>query len=209
MELFAFVRPARFVLPTPSGLAQQLGLARPQQGEDMAALLPQIAFILLDELASTPDPARTEAGRIATMMTAGGWKWGPYILAHLGLPQPPAGPPDSRHAAIWDRLADYADYTRKPSPVPSPFCRMPPVNALPKCWEKMPNCAYPKLIMRPLSQPALTGPTLAQSPSMVLAEGRHRNWQKPSAIWHQQHCGPKRMGTVWISTYTRASTSNC
>ena len=81
MELFAFVRPARFVLPTPSGLAQHLGLARPQQGEDMAALLPQIAFILLDELASTPDPARTEAGRIATMMTAGGWKWGPYILA--------------------------------------------------------------------------------------------------------------------------------
>ena len=107
MELFAFVRPARFVLPTPSGLAQQLGLARPQQGEDMAALLPQIAFILLDELANTPDPTRTEAGRIATMMTAGGWKWGPYILAHLGLPQPLAGPPDGRHAAIWNRLADY------------------------------------------------------------------------------------------------------
>ena len=28
MELYAFVRPARFALPTPAGLAQQLGLAR-------------------------------------------------------------------------------------------------------------------------------------------------------------------------------------
>ena len=121
MELFAFVRPARFVLPTPSGLAQHLGLARPQQGEDMAALLPQIAFTLLDELASMPDTARIEASKIAIMMTAGGWKWGPYILAHLGLPQPPAGPPDSRHAAIWNRLADYTDYTPQADPGTQPI----------------------------------------------------------------------------------------
>ena len=111
MELFAFVRPARFALPTPAGLAQQLGLARPQNGEDMATLLPQIAFTLLDELANAPDAARQEAGQIATMMTSGGWNWGPYILAHLGLPQPAAGPPDSRLAVIWNRLADYTDYT--------------------------------------------------------------------------------------------------
>jgi ATP-dependent DNA helicase DinG len=92
MELFAFVRPARFALPTPAGLAQQLGLARPQKGEDMATLLPQIAFTLLDELANAPDAARQEAGQIATMMTSGGWNWGPYILLHLGLPQPSRRP---------------------------------------------------------------------------------------------------------------------
>ncbi|MGB2492680.1 MAG: ATP-dependent DNA helicase, partial [Candidatus Puniceispirillum sp.] len=58
MELFAFVRPARFCLSTPIGLAAQMGLARPQNGEAMAALLPQIAFMLLDELADAPPPAR-------------------------------------------------------------------------------------------------------------------------------------------------------
>ena len=86
MELFA-CRPARFVRqrqrPCPA-----TGASPPQQGEDMAALLPQIAFIPLDELASTPDPARTEAGRIATMMTAGGWKWGPYIQHILACRSP-------------------------------------------------------------------------------------------------------------------------
>ena len=80
MELFAFVRPARFCLPTPVGLASQMGLARPQNGDAMAALLPQVAFMLLDELASAPPPARKEAGEIAAMMIAGGWIWGPIIL---------------------------------------------------------------------------------------------------------------------------------
>ena len=72
MELFAFVRPARFCLPTPRGLAAQLGLAAPQSGEDMAALLPRVAFTLLDELADAAPAARREAGAIATMMTVSG-----------------------------------------------------------------------------------------------------------------------------------------
>ena len=75
MELYAFVRPARFALPTPIGLAQQLGLARPQSGEDMASLLPQVAFLLLDELAAQPSTEQTEAAKIADMMAAGGWRW--------------------------------------------------------------------------------------------------------------------------------------
>ena len=52
MELYAFVRPARFCLPTPRGLATQLALPLPAGGEDMAALLPRAAFALLDELAA-------------------------------------------------------------------------------------------------------------------------------------------------------------
>ena len=87
MELYAFVRPARFALPTPAGLAQQLGLAQPQTGDDMASLLPQIAFILLDELAAQPLKEQTEAAKIANMMAAGGWAWGPLILNHLGMTQ--------------------------------------------------------------------------------------------------------------------------
>ena len=93
MELYAFIRPARFALPTPTGLAQQLGLARPQSGEDMASLLPQIAFLLLDELAAQPTKQQTEAAKIADMMAAGGWAWGPFILAHLGVAPSPAAPP--------------------------------------------------------------------------------------------------------------------
>ena len=36
LELFAFVRPAQFCLPTPAGLAAKLGLAIPVSPEDKA-----------------------------------------------------------------------------------------------------------------------------------------------------------------------------
>ena len=82
MELYAFTRPARFALPTPTGLAQQLGLARPQSGELMASLLPQIAFLLLDELAAQPIKEQTEAAKIADMMAQHGGVIGIGKLVH-------------------------------------------------------------------------------------------------------------------------------
>ena len=71
--------------------------------------------------------------------------------------------------------------------------RMQPANALPKCWEKMPNCAYPNPIMRPPLQPVLTGLTLAQTQPWCLPR-LEQEPVKPLAIWHQQHYGPKKMG---------------
>ena len=203
MELFAFVRPARFALPTPAGLAQQLGLARPQNGEDMATLLPQIAFTLLDELANAPDAARQEAGQIATMMTSGGWNWGPYILLHLGLPQPAAGPPDSRLAVIWNRLADYTDYTPQTEAGTQPIL---PDDARQRLAEmlggnaelRLPQADYAAAVTASFDRPD-AGP----SPAMVLAEagtgtGKTLGYLAPATLWAE-----KNGGTVWISTYTR------
>ena len=82
----------------------------------MASLLPQIAFLLLDELAAQPVNEQTEAAKIADMMAAGGWAWGPFILAHLGVAASPPAAPDGRQAAIWHRLADYTDYTPQTEP---------------------------------------------------------------------------------------------
>lgn len=50
LELFAFVRPARFCLPTVRGLCEVLGLAVPSTPEDELAALPRIAGALIDEL---------------------------------------------------------------------------------------------------------------------------------------------------------------
>ena len=50
LELFAFVRPARFCLPTPRGLAASLGLARPARLADEAVVLAAAAHVLLGEL---------------------------------------------------------------------------------------------------------------------------------------------------------------
>src|SRR4051794_13780339 len=50
LELFAFVRPAQFCLPTVRGLCEILALPVPATPEEEVASLPQVAQALLDEL---------------------------------------------------------------------------------------------------------------------------------------------------------------
>ena len=57
LELFAFVHPARFVVPTPKGLAHGLGLAEPGSDAHVPELLQQAAHALL---ATCGDPAWPE-----------------------------------------------------------------------------------------------------------------------------------------------------
>lgn len=203
MELFAFVRPARFVLPTPTGIGQQLGFARPKSGEDMAALLPQIAFALLDELASAPEAERLEAGRIAQMMTAGGWGWGPHILAHLGIALPPQGPPDNRQANIWERLADYTDYTPQTDPGTEPVLPDAARQRLAEMLGGTSEIRESQADYAAAVAASFDRPDAGPSPAIVLAEagtgtGKTLGYLAPATLWAE-----KNGGTVWISTYTR------
>src|ERR1700732_928736 len=56
LELFAFVRPARFCVPTPRGLAVALGLAAPESMAEACVALATAARALLQELAQETDP---------------------------------------------------------------------------------------------------------------------------------------------------------
>ena len=152
MELYAFIRPARFALPTPTGLAQQLGLARPQSGEDMASLLPQIAFLLLDELAAQPTKEQTEAAKIADMMAAGAGDGGLLFWRILASPhhQPHHQMDDKRRFGTGLPIIPITP--RKPNPAPCQFCPTPPANGFMICWVVRQKCANHKAIMPPLWQ---------------------------------------------------------
>ena len=203
MELFAFVRPARFCLPTPRGLAAQLSLPMPAGAEDMAALLPRAAFTLLDELAATPDRARREAGAIATMMTASGWTWGPIILAHLGLPMPPLAPPDGRMASIFGRLPEYTEFAATAPPGSAPI---PPDAARTRLREMLGGASEVRESQADYAAALAAGfdtPEAGPAPAMVLAEagtgtGKTLGYLAPATLWAETNGAP-----VWISTYTR------
>ncbi|MDF2765234.1 MAG: helicase, partial [Rhodospirillales bacterium] len=84
LELFAFVHPARFCLPTPRGVIQAVGLPAPADAEGEVLGLLQATQRLL---AALGDPARrpdADIARIAWTMTRAGWSWGPAVLAALG-----------------------------------------------------------------------------------------------------------------------------
>jgi ATP-dependent DNA helicase DinG len=105
LELFAFVHPARFCVPTPRGLAEGLGLPAPNSSPEACVTLATVARALLEKLAEEVDP---EARAIAEVMDRAGWLWGPAVLAAL-----PAVEPDLlRKAAglrVWIGLGEWSE----------------------------------------------------------------------------------------------------
>ena len=83
LELYAFVRPASFCLPTPRGLAAALDVT----GDDELTLLPRIGDALIDALEDMAAFASPEMKDTATAMARGNWAWGSEVLAALGLDQ--------------------------------------------------------------------------------------------------------------------------
>src|SRR3954453_4311452 len=85
LELFAFVRPARFCVPTPRGIAAATGLPSPLTMADACVALVDAASVLLRELQAD---LTIETRALAEIAERAGWGWGPAVLAAL----PPAEP---------------------------------------------------------------------------------------------------------------------
>ncbi|RYI98697.1 MAG: ATP-dependent DNA helicase, partial [Acetobacteraceae bacterium] len=77
LELYAFCMPARPAAPTPRGLAMALDLPPPADDAAAAALLPQMATIMLRHLAAGRGlPLNRDAAMLAAQMEkAAGWSW--------------------------------------------------------------------------------------------------------------------------------------
>jgi len=201
LELFAFVRPARFCLPTPRGLAQALDLPAPADLDDEAATLHAAARALLAELSDQPG-ARIRA--VAWAMARGGWPWGPTVLAALGLT---TADDKRRHMvaslAVWDDLAEWSEHAPEPPPGNVP---VEPLEAR----KRLNDLLGPRAETRPQQADYASAASAAfrprdrvGEPNFVLAEagtgvGKTLGYIAPAGLWAE-----KNGGAVWISTYTR------
>ncbi len=200
LELYAFIRPARFCLPTPRGLAAALGLPLPRYGAgDEALSLVQAAAALLTELKTAgPDG---EAQAVAAAMERGGWAWGTAVLAALGAA--PATGSSAAGLAVWRKLPEWAEHAPAPPPgniaVEESEARQRLAEILGAGAEARPQqadyAAAVSAAFRPREAP--------EEPHLVLAEagtgvGKTLGYVAPASLWAE-----KNQGTVWISTYTR------
>ncbi len=207
LELFAFVRPARFVLPTPRGLAEALDLALPGTLEREAESLLGATAALLTELA---ERARglgdAQAAPAARAMKLGSWPWAETVLAALG--ENPDGPDASPAKAanalkIWNHLSEWEDQPPEPPPgnhpVDAPETRDRLAGLLGGSAERRDEQVNYALSCLGAFQPR----DKAGEPHMVLAEagtgvGKTLGYIAPASLWAE-----KNEGTVWISTFTR------
>lgn len=86
LELFAFLFPARFAVPTPSGIASVLGLAAPTKEEDIAAFLPLAASVMLECLGDPSWPEREGAWHGLQALTRQRWPWASILAPRLEKP---------------------------------------------------------------------------------------------------------------------------
>ena len=211
LELFAFVRPARFCLPTARGVARALGIASGPGHDGEAESLAAAALRLLEELAEGPDSdgfpmARDDRapgiGELVRLMAAGNWPWGPAALAARGL-EADAALHGTAALACWRGLPEWAEEAPEPSPghygVTPEDARARLSELVGFTGEARPEQAdYAAALTHAFAPRAEPG-----HPNMVLAEaetgtGKTLGYIAPASLWAEANDG-----AVWISTFTR------
>jgi ATP-dependent DNA helicase DinG len=199
LELFAFVYPARFCVPTPHGLAEVLGLPPPRSSPEACVTLATVARALLEKLAEEVDP---QVRAIAEVMDKGGWLWGPAVLAAL----PAAEPGALRKAAglrVWIGLDEWSEPAPAPPPGNQPVgpeeARSRLAELLGAAAERRPQQSDYAAAVTPAFAPR----DQFGQPRAVLAEagtgvGKTLGYIAAASLWAE-----KNRGSVWISTYTR------
>jgi ATP-dependent DNA helicase DinG len=199
LELFAFIYPARFCVPTPRGLAEVLGLPPPASPPEACVTLATVARALLEKLAEEVDP---EVRAVAEVMDRAGWLWGPAVLAAL-----PAAEPDILRKAAGLRVWIGLDEWSEPAPAPPPGnqsvgpeeARSRLAELLGAAAERRPQqsdyAAAVTLAFAPREQPDQPRAVLAEAGTGV---GKTLGYIAAASLWAE-----KNRGSVWISTYTR------
>nr|WP_284698859.1 ATP-dependent DNA helicase [Sphingomonas lycopersici] len=196
LELFAFLRPARFMVPTPKGLAAATGLDVPADDAAVAPFLRDAAARLL----AIPDgdwPEREGAWTGVQALFRLRWPWAPLLADRIARP---------RGAERWlfTRLPEWDEAAPRPMPrvvtldreeVDERLARLTGATREPRPGQR----AYAEAAAGAFA-PRVT----RDSPNLVLAEagtgiGKTLGYLAPASLWAEQ-----AQGAVWISTYTKA-----
>jgi ATP-dependent DNA helicase DinG len=197
LELFAFIHPARFAVPTPAGLCRAAGLEPPANEAEAAAVLQRISGALLDVLADSDWPEREGAWTANASLHRLGWGWAPLVGSRLERPE-------RGERMLFSRLAQWEESAE---PVPPLAAAVDPRDAESKLAELTGKGAEPREGQKAMA--AAVAPVFAprqsrDGPNMLLAEagtgiGKTLAYLAPASIW-----ADRSGGTVWVSTFTKA-----
>ncbi|HEX2763919.1 MAG TPA: ATP-dependent DNA helicase [Allosphingosinicella sp.] len=196
LELYAFVHPARFAVPTPRGLAGALGLEVPADDGAAAPFLVAAAQRLLATLEGDW-PEREGAWASAQALWRMHWSWAPAIAQRLKRPER-----DERW--LFSRLPEWEEGNERPPPR---TVRLDEAEALGRLARLVGSGAEVRTGQRDYTSAAagVFAPRRAEGqPNMLLAEagtgiGKTLGYLAPASLWSE-----KADGAVWVSTYTKA-----
>lgn len=197
LELFAFVHPARFTVPTPRGLAQVLGLDAPLDDAAIPAFLQLAAEALLAICAAAEWPEREGAWSALQSLVRLRWPWAPLVASRLKTPE-------QAERWLFGRLPEWEDVAERPQPAQ---VVLEPAAVRQRLGELTGADAEPRPAQRGYAEAAsavFAPRQRAGLPHLLLTQagtgiGKTLGYLAPASLWAQQSGG-----TVWVSTYTKA-----
>ncbi len=197
LELFAFVHPARFMVPTPKGLANALGLAEAADEGGIARLLLAAAQKLLATLADPDWPERQGAWDGAQALGRAGWTWAAAVSARLDRP-------DKGEPQLFSRLPKWEETAPRPAPRTVVLDDAAVLARLDALTGNGAERRDGQRAMASAIAPIFAPPLRQGTPNMLLAEagtgiGKTLAYLAPASLW-----AADSGGSVQISTFTKA-----
>lgn len=196
LELFAFVHPARFCVPTPRGLADALGIAEPAGDEDVPAFLQLAAGAMI---AGVEDPEwfeRAGAWSVLQTMERLRWPWAQVLKPHIARPE-------KSEKWLFSTLPEWEEAGERAAPRQVDLMPADVLGQLDhltgEAAEKRPGqreyATNVARIFAPRSQAGIPHIALAQAGTGI---GKTLGYLAPASLWAAQSGG-----TVWVSTFTK------
>ncbi len=196
LELFAFLHPARFAVPTPRGLAAALGIDPPTADSD-AGFLGRAAAALLDTADDPAWPERHGAWSILQSLARQRWGWAPILARRIRKPESP-------ERSVFTTLPKWEEMPPRPAPhviglTDQDIDRRLDAMLGPGAERRTGQRAYAHA-----AGGAFQPRRAANAPNMVLAEagtgiGKTLGYLAPASGWARE-----ADGNVWLSTFTKA-----
>jgi ATP-dependent DNA helicase DinG len=197
LELFAFVHPARFMVPTMKGLAAALSLPVPGDEAGCAGFLRDAAAVLLERLGNGAWVEREGAWATAQSLSRLRWPWAHLVEGRIAMPA-------QAERWLFSKLPEWEEASARPAPRP---VRVRAEDAIARLDQLTGAGAEVRPGQRAYAEAvsAIFSPRIAKDqPNLLLAEagtgiGKTLGYLAPASLWAVEAGGP-----VWISTFTKA-----
>ncbi len=196
LELFAFIHPARFMVPTPKGLAHALGLPEPESDDEVPALLQLAAGALLETCESGDWTERDGAWSTLQSLIKMRWPWAQVCAPRIHRPE-------RAEKWLFAKLPEWEEAPDRPQPgqvklaedaVEAQLEYLTGDGAERREGQRLYSREVAK-IFAPRSRQDLPHMLLAQAGTGI---GKTLGYLAPASLW-----ASAAQGTVWVSTFTK------
>ncbi len=196
LELFAFVHPARFCVPTPKGLAHALKLDEPADDADVPLLLQKAAGALVATCESENWAEREGAWSTLQSLTRLRWPWANVLAPHVRKPE-------KAEKWLFTKLPEWEEAAERPQPsqvlidepeIEAQLERLTGEGAERRDGQRLFSRGAGH-VFSPRDRQKRPHVLLAQAGTGI---GKTLGYLAPASLWAE-----KSGGTVWVSTYTK------